>query len=79
MGPNLKRLFGQVKRTRAELSALEEQQLYLSKQSLYALFSVHGEALIEALEGVLDESEEYTKNHVAAAKLLAQLESEAQR
>lgn len=84
MGPNLTRLF-QIA-NRGSGFSLETQ--LSSEKMLRKLFDRHGEALIEALERLLEDNEDYIRinnlsamgnvNLVNARQLLAQLEAEAQ-
>ena len=76
MGPNLTRLFDNTKLgTNSDVIAASEE--------LRDLFKRHGEALIAALESILAADERgqglpYAEAMQRAAKLLAQLEAEAQ-
>lgn len=89
MGPNLTRLFAESKHKclydgtdGTEIAAYDRAQ-----NTRFDLFDRHGEALIEALERLLEENEDYIRinnlsamgnvNLVNARELLAQLEEEA--
>lgn len=81
MGPNLTRLF---ELSKSNMAGPEEWE---APFKLEELFKAHGEALIEALERLLEENEDYIRinnlsamgnvNLVNARQLLAQLELEA--